>query len=131
MRSNATTSNKALAISNDNGQVDVIRKDKDVYAALVKAYAVCGRVEGGKRFLSKIESALDTQEDVTSVRDVVALKGFLPEWLKNGSFREAYTHAVEHLSTHARHIAMAAICIKAADGDAITVAHRGIRRSSC
>ncbi len=113
---------KALAISNDNGQVNVVRKDNDVYAAVVKAYTVCGLTEGGQRFLSKIESALETQEDVTSVRDIVTLKGFLPEWLKSGSFQEAYVYATEHLSSHARHIAMAAICIKAADGDAITVA---------
>ncbi|KAF1840763.1 uncharacterized protein K460DRAFT_191953 [Cucurbitaria berberidis CBS 394.84] len=113
---------KALAISNDNGEVEVVRKDNDVYAALVKAYTVCDRIEGGRKFLSKIESSLLTPQDVTSVRDIVSLKAFLPEWLKNGSFREAYLHASEHLTPQARHIAMAAICIKAADRDAIDVA---------
>lgn len=113
---------KALAISNDNGLVDVARKDNDVYAALIRAYAICDRFEGGRKFLSKIESALATPEDVTSVRDIVSLKAYLPEWLKNGSFQEAYTHATENLSPQARHIAMAAICIKAADRDAIEVA---------
>ncbi|KAH7388871.1 hypothetical protein BKA66DRAFT_414948 [Pyrenochaeta sp. MPI-SDFR-AT-0127] len=113
---------KALAISNDNGLVDVVRKDNDVYAALIKAYATCDRFEGGRKFLSKIESALATPEDITSVRDIVSLKAYLPEWLKNGSFQEAYIHATECLSPQARHIAMAAICIKAADRDAIEVA---------
>ncbi|KAF1835501.1 hypothetical protein BDW02DRAFT_597256 [Decorospora gaudefroyi] len=113
---------KALAISNDNGEVDISRKDYDVYAALVKAYTVCGRVEGAQKFLSKIESALATPQDVTSVRDIVGLKAFLPEWLRTGSFDEAYVHATEHLSPQARQIAMAAICIKAADRDAVEVA---------
>ncbi|KAF1943233.1 hypothetical protein EJ02DRAFT_145756 [Clathrospora elynae] len=113
---------KALAISNDKGEIEMARKDNDVYAALVKAYTVCNRIEGGQKFLSKIESALVTPQDVTSVRDIVGLKAFLPEWLKNGSFQEAYVHAIENLSPQARQIAMAAICIKAADRDAVEVA---------
>jgi pentatricopeptide repeat protein len=113
---------KALAVSNDNGEIELVRKDNDVYAALVKAYTICDRIEGGRRFLSKIESALATPQDLTSVRDIVSLKAFLPEWLKKGSFQEAYMHAIKYLSPEARHIAMAAICIKAADGDVIEVA---------
>ncbi|KAJ5027442.1 hypothetical protein J3E73DRAFT_381190 [Bipolaris maydis] len=113
---------KALAISNDNGEIEISRKDNDVYAALVKAYAVCDRLEGAQKFVSKIESGLTAPEEVTSVRDIVGLKAFLPEWLKNGSFDEAYVHATEYLSPQARQIAMAAICIKAADRDAVEVA---------
>ncbi|KAI4661293.1 uncharacterized protein J4E79_005106 [Alternaria viburni] len=113
---------KALAISNDNGELEITRRDNDVYAALVKAYTVCGRIEGAEKFLSKIESALATPEDVTSVRDIVGLKAFLPEWLRNGSFDQAYVHATEYLSPQARQIAMAAICIKAADRDAVEIA---------
>jgi len=113
---------KTLAVSNDNGEIDLVRKDNDVYAALIKAYAICDRMEGGQKFLSKIESALATEQDVTSVRDIVGLKALLPEWLKNGSFQEAFVHATENLSPHARHIAMAAICIKAADRDVIDIA---------
>ncbi|KAH7414329.1 hypothetical protein DE146DRAFT_32082 [Phaeosphaeria sp. MPI-PUGE-AT-0046c] len=113
---------KALAVSNDNGEIQVVRKDNDVYAALVKAYTVCDRIEGGQKFLAKIESSLATPEDLMSVRDIVGLKAFLPEWLKTGSFSEALAHAAEKLSPQARHIAMAAICIKAADRDAIEVA---------
>jgi pentatricopeptide repeat protein len=113
---------KALAISNDHGELDLVRKDNDVYAALVRAYTVCDRIEGGQKFLSKIERALATPEDVTTVRDIVSLKAFLPEWLKSGAFQEAYVHATEYLSPQARVIAMAAICIKAADRDAIAVA---------
>lgn len=113
---------KALAVANDNGSVQLVRKDKDVYAALIKAYAVCDRMEGGQKFLSKVEAALAGPEDVTSLRDIVGLKALLPAWLNNGSFREAYVHATESLSPQAQHIAMAAICIKAADRDAMDIA---------
>ncbi|KAF2632277.1 hypothetical protein BU25DRAFT_406817 [Macroventuria anomochaeta] len=113
---------KALAVANDNGSIQLVRKDKDVYAALIKAYAICDRMESGQKFLSKVEAALATPEDVTSLRDIVGLKALLPTWLKKGSFQEAYVHAIESLSPQAQHIAMAAICIKAADCNVIDVA---------
>ncbi|KAF2189799.1 hypothetical protein K469DRAFT_658981 [Zopfia rhizophila CBS 207.26] len=113
---------KTLAISHDNGEITLSRKDNDVYAALIKAYTICGRTEGGEKFLSKIEDALTTQEDITSVNDIVSLKAFLPEWLKSGSFQEAFTHASEKLSPQARQLAMAAICIKAADKNVMDIA---------
>jgi pentatricopeptide repeat protein len=114
---------KALAISHDNGNVNLTRKDNDVYAALIKAYATCGRSEGGWKFLSKIQKALANPEDATTVRDIVSLKAFLPEWLNTGSFQEAFIHAAEVLSPQARQIAMAAICIKAADNNAMDIAN--------
>ena len=113
---------KALAISNDNGDVSLTRKDQDVYAALIKAYAICDRMEGASKFLSKVEHALTTPEEIASFRDIVSLKAFVPQWLKKGALHEAYTHAVENLSPQARQIAMAAICIKAADSDVLDIA---------
>ncbi|KAF2279630.1 uncharacterized protein EI97DRAFT_492184 [Westerdykella ornata] len=113
---------KALAISNDNGDVSLARKDNDVYAALIRAYAICGRFEGGWKFLSKIEQALSAPEDVIRVRDIVTLKAFIPEWLKNGSFKEAFVHATEILNPQARGDAMAAICVKAADDNVMDIA---------
>ncbi|KAF3035018.1 hypothetical protein E8E12_005567 [Didymella heteroderae] len=113
---------KALAVANDNGSVQLVRKDKDVYAALIKAYASCDRMEGGQKFLSKVEAALIEADDITSLRDIVGLKALLPTWLNNGSFKEAFAHASESLSPQAQHIAMAAICIKAADRDVMDIA---------
>lgn len=113
---------KALAISHDNGDITLSRKDNDVYAALIRAYAICDRMEGGQKFLTKIEKALSSPEDIASIRDIVSLKAFVPEWLKKGSFHEAYAHAAETLSLPARHIAMAAICIKAADSNVVDIA---------
>jgi len=106
---------KALAIANDKGEISLLRKDNDVYAALIRAYSICGRSEGGRKFLSKIEETIVDPEDITPLRDIVSLKALLPVWLKNGSFEEAFVHASEKLSPEARHLAMAAICIKAAD----------------
>ncbi|KAH7114229.1 hypothetical protein B0J11DRAFT_130631 [Dendryphion nanum] len=113
---------KALAVSSNNGDVTVSRKDNDVYAALVKAYAICDRFEGGRKFLSKIEAGLASPEEVEIVRDVVNLKAFIPEMLKNEAFHQAYACAIEEISPQARHVAMAAICIKAADKNVIDVA---------
>ncbi|KAF2995854.1 hypothetical protein E8E13_003379 [Curvularia kusanoi] len=113
---------KALAVAGDNGNVHVVRKDKDVYAALIKAYASCDRMEGGQKFLAKVEAALTEPEDITVLRDIVGLKALLPTWLNNGSFKVAYQYATESLSPQAQHIAMAAICIKAADRDVMDVA---------
>ncbi|OSS45824.1 hypothetical protein B5807_09550 [Epicoccum nigrum] len=113
---------KALAVANDNGNVQVVRKDKDVYAALIRAYASCDRMEGGQKFLAKVEAALTEAEDINVLRDIVGLKALLPTWLNNGSFKVAYQYATESLSPQAQHIAMAAICIKAADRDAMDVA---------
>ncbi|KAF2745538.1 hypothetical protein M011DRAFT_479043 [Sporormia fimetaria CBS 119925] len=118
---------KALAISNENGDLSISRKDKDVYAALIRAYAICGRFEGGWKFLSKIEKVLASPEEVTMVRDIVTLKAFIPEWLKAGSFQEAFTQATETLSPEARPLAMAAICIKAADKNHLDIATRAFQ----
>ncbi|KAF2637965.1 hypothetical protein P280DRAFT_471621 [Massarina eburnea CBS 473.64] len=113
---------KALAISHDAGKIALIRKDNDVYAALIKAYAICDRFEGGSKFLSKIEANLTSSQDVSSVRDIVSLKALVPEWLKRGHFHEALAHASGSLGPQAHQLAMTAICIKAADSNAIAIA---------
>ncbi|KAF2089112.1 pentatricopeptide repeat protein [Saccharata proteae CBS 121410] len=111
---------KTLAIANDKGDNSLIRKDDDVYAAVIKAYTICGRIEGGNKFLAKLEEA--TPQRAASLRDIVGLKSFIPVWLKNGSFSDAISYASEKLSANARRVAMAAICIRAADQNAVDVA---------
>ncbi|OCK86426.1 hypothetical protein K432DRAFT_430967 [Lepidopterella palustris CBS 459.81] len=113
---------KALAIASDKGEISLSRKDHDVYAALIRAYAICDRLEGGHKFLSKIEETLVNPEELTSLRDIIGLKAFLPEWLRIGSFEEALVHATEKLSPEARHIAIAAICVRAADKNSMDIA---------
>ncbi|EKG19286.1 hypothetical protein MPH_03149 [Macrophomina phaseolina MS6] len=113
---------KALAIANDKGENVLVRKDNDIYAALIKAYAVCERVEGGRKFLAKLEASLEDPERAAVLRDIVGLKAFIPVWLKNGSFQDAVNHARKELSSDARNVAMAAICVRAADHNAMEVA---------
>lgn len=113
---------KALAIAHNHGDLSLVRKDNEVYAALIKAYAVCGRLEGGWKFLTKIEKSLSAPEDVSAVRDAVSLKAFIPEWLKSGSFKEAFSHALKSLSPRALPTALAAICVQAADKNVVDIA---------
>lgn len=113
---------KALAVANDKGENAMVRKDHDVYAAVIKAYAICERLEGGRKFLSKLQESIEDPTRIASLRDIVGLKAFIPVWLKNGSFQDAVAHAREELSSEARNVAMAAICVRAADNNAIEVA---------
>lgn len=115
---------KALAISDDSGKLSVkYRMDNKVYAAVVKAYAVCGRMAGGVRFLGKI---VDSYEGVTedrstrleALQDTVVLNGLIQERLDSCQFQEALNVVEErNLSDHARSQAMAKISIAAADKD--------------
>lgn len=113
---------KALAIANDEGHNQLVRKDDDVYAAVIKAYIICGREEGGRKFLSKLQESLTAPERFTSLRDLVGLKAFIPVWLNDGSFEIAIAHARGELSKNARVIAMAAICVRAADQNKTDIA---------
>ncbi|TKA57303.1 hypothetical protein B0A49_13156, partial [Cryomyces minteri] len=54
--------------------------------------------------------------------DTVGLKAFLAVWLKNRAFSKAMDFAAEKLSAGARTVAMAAICITAADSNNSDVA---------
>ncbi|KAK8251759.1 hypothetical protein IWZ00DRAFT_543858 [Phyllosticta capitalensis] len=113
---------KALAIANDDGQNQLVRKDDDVYAAVVKAYIICGREEGGRKFLAKLQESMEVPERFAALRDLVGLKAFIPVWLNNGSFQVAVDHARDQLSADARMVAMAAICVRAADQNKTDIA---------
>lgn len=115
---------KALAISDDNGQLSVVdRKDHEVYAAVIKAYAVCGKMAGGIRFFGKI---LDSYQGIVdnrlarldAMQDTVVVNALVQGCIENRSFREALGMVNEkHLSASARARAMAKICVAAADSD--------------
>ncbi|KAF2842333.1 hypothetical protein M501DRAFT_927214 [Patellaria atrata CBS 101060] len=113
---------KTLAISNDKGDLSMVRKDNDVYAALIKAYAICNRLEGGQKFLKRVETVIEAPELIAALQETVALKAFVPYWLNVGSFEQAFAYAVEHLNSRARNLAMAGITIKAADRNEIEIA---------
>ena len=113
---------KSLAIADDAGHSAIInRNDNEVYAAVVKAYAMCGRMEGGHRFLAKV---VDSFADVTeyrkerleAVQDTVILNALIAELVRTVDFSGALRVAEERsLKPSVRSEAMSRICTAAAD----------------
>lgn len=120
---------KSLAIADDSGISGIIdRKDNEVYAAVVKAYALCGRVDGGNRFLGRVvDSFADVteyrKERVEAVQDIVVLDALVEERLTGGDFSGALRVAEERSLTPAmRREAMSRICTTAADHGDVSLA---------
>lgn len=113
---------KSLAIADNAGQSAIVdRKDNEVYATVVKAYAICGKVDGGHRFLGRV---IDSFADVTqyrkerleAVQDTVVLNALVGERLSAGDFAGALRIAEERSMTPSvRSEAMSRICTAAAD----------------
>ncbi|KAL2039817.1 hypothetical protein N7G274_007217 [Stereocaulon virgatum] len=113
---------KALAMVDDAGSLAIIdRKDNEVYAALIKAYAMCGKVDGGQRFLGKIVDSYanvteNRKERLEAVQDTVILNALVEERLNTGDYAGALRMAEERsLTPSARSQAMARISVTAAD----------------
>lgn len=106
---------KSLAVAHDQGETSMVRKDEDVYAAVVKAYGLCDRMNGGLKFLGKIEDMLDGSDRLPLLRDTVALQSLYPQWLEQDRHSEAMSHATSNLSENGRRQALATICINAAN----------------
>lgn len=106
---------KKLAISNNNGQVDLVRKDMDVYAAMVRSFVIVNDETTANEFVDKLDASSPSKEYFINLQDTVGLKGFLPEWLKNAEFEKALTYINGNLSSVAKDVGFAAVCIKSAD----------------
>ena len=120
---------KALAISDDSGKEVIIgRNDNNVYASLVKVYAVCGKIDGGNRFIGKIVGSYDgvtadRKERLEVVQDTIILDALIQERLDSGSFLEALNMAEERdLTSSVRSQSMVRICAAAADHGEIDLA---------
>lgn len=116
---------RSLAMVDNAGVFTIInRKDDDVYAALIKAYAMCNKSDGANRFLAKIiESYADvtqySTEQLAAIQDTLVLDALVQERLDAKDFSGALKIAKERLSQDAQGQAMARICSMAADhGDA-------------
>ena len=117
---------KALAIADDAGKQSIIdRKDNEIYAALVRAYASLGRFEGGHRFVGRIVDSYanvveNRKERLEAVQDSIVLDGLMEERLAAKDFSTALRIAEErNLTPEARSHAMIKLCSAAADnGDA-------------
>ena len=113
---------KDLAIASNAGDLVMEgRQDNEVYAALVKAYARCGRIPGAEKFLGKVLQSYvpDTehrQEKIKATQDTVLVDGFVQQSLDAGNFADALKLLEERaLTDPARDKAFARISIAAAD----------------
>ncbi|KAF2720619.1 hypothetical protein K431DRAFT_304265 [Polychaeton citri CBS 116435] len=114
---------KNLAIAHNEGLNNIVRADNEVYASLIKAYGAADRLKQGLKFLSSIQAAFASQTDVDNLRDVVARTALLPLALKDGDLEKALDIA-NSMTASALNNAMAAICIAAADRNALDVSNK-------
>ncbi|KAL9614994.1 MAG: hypothetical protein Q9167_000525 [Letrouitia subvulpina] len=131
---------KSLAIADDRGQQAVTdRQDNDVYAAVVKAYAICGKLDGAKRFQSKILESYQNpdklqRERLQETQEAIISKALVQDQLEKRHFAEALKIAEdESLTPSARSAIMARICSGAADNDSTNLAetaHRSVKADS-
>ncbi|KIW06981.1 uncharacterized protein PV09_02640 [Verruconis gallopava] len=121
---------KALAIAHDKGEISMSRKDEDVYAAVIKAYLITNQQEGADRFFHKLIAVTAEEEKQLSLKETVALRSYLAQWLKMHNFEEAFTYASSKLVGIARDIGLSAVCIRAADRNSYEVAARAFSQLS-
>lgn len=114
---------KALAILDNHGKPAIKkRNDRDVYAAVVRAYSSCNRHEHGKNFYSKIRSAYENsvdnhQELQDALRDSISVDAVIADRIRQGDFAQAMRVIdEEQLTIQARDQALLRICVAAADG---------------
>ncbi|KAL8783619.1 MAG: hypothetical protein Q9213_004479 [Squamulea squamosa] len=115
---------KDMAIQDDAGHRKLLnRSDYEVYAAVIKSYASCGRHEGGDRFFAKILNSLDSteqhgQELLNDAQDIIIIHGLIQQRLDAGQYKQALEIAEERSMTPAaRSKAMVRICSAAADNN--------------
>ncbi|KAL8790986.1 MAG: hypothetical protein Q9195_006131 [Heterodermia aff. obscurata] len=114
---------KALAILDNYGKPAIKeRNDRDVYAAVVRAYSSCNRQEHGQNFYNKIrstyEDSVDSHQELRdALRDSISVDAVVPGHIKQGDFAQAMRVInEEQLTTRARDQALLRICVAAADG---------------
>lgn len=128
---------KSLAIADDAGRVAIIdRKDEEVYAAVVKAYASNGNREGGNRFFAKIVKSFGSaselrQNILQAIQDRVVLDALVQEHLDVGQISEALATAQgQSLTPSIRSTAMARICARAADQNDVDLATKAYQSTN-
>ena len=121
---------KLLAIADDNGKLSIIeRRDSEVYAAVIKAYSICGKADGADRFAGKIVGSFKSlpagtrQERLQKFQDVVTVQGLVEAHISRGAFSSALEAAESNNLSHISQLqAMNKICISAADNNQIGIA---------
>lgn len=121
---------KSLAIADDNGVFGIVeRRDNDVYAAVVKAYLICGKQEGAQRFVDKLvaatgEASPEQNARLTELKTTIVRDAMVQNALEKGSFHQALQDAEAELHSEARDQTIAQICVAAADAGISDVATR-------
>ena len=118
---------KGLAIANNDGANSMVRKDDEIYAAVIEAYATCGRLEGGLQFLHRIEGTINDEYALAELRDTVWTKSIYPHWLQNGRHKEVMEHASENLSAPGQAQALSYVCMDASKKNMKDVANDSFR----
>ncbi len=115
---------KEMAIQDDAGHSKLSsRNDNEVYAAVVKSYALCSKHEGGDRFYARIVDSFDSvkvngQEMLEKAQDVIVTHGLIQHRLDTRQYKEALTIAEDRSMTPvARSDALVRICSAAADNN--------------
>ena len=113
---------RSLAVADDAGKFVIIqRNDNEVYAAILKAYTICGKIEHGKRFFDRIIESYSgvtehRKERLEVMQDAVMVKALIQARLDTGDLQHALKIAEEGaLTSFARSVAMARVCTAAAD----------------
>jgi pentatricopeptide repeat protein len=108
-----------LAIANNNGEETLHdRLDANVYAAVINAYVVTGKLEGAKTFYEKIVREYDV--DAASIKDALISSGFVKGFIDRGIYTRALEWA-QMVESQARGATMAEVATVAADhGDKLT-----------
>ncbi|KAL8870985.1 MAG: hypothetical protein Q9174_003094 [Haloplaca sp. 1 TL-2023] len=106
------------------------RVDHQVYAAVVKGYAMCGRHDGGDRFFTRImvslqNAAVPNQETIEDAQDRIVGHGLIQQRLDAAEYSVALRIAEKcTLTPTTRSRAMAHIACMAADGNEGDVARK-------
>jgi pentatricopeptide repeat protein len=120
---------KALAVANNANEISIDRIDNEVYASLIEAYGVAGRLKGGLKFLASIQASLGDATKLEEIRDVVASKALLPLALKDATFQDAFNLSTS-LSGRAQSAALTSIATAAADANSADVSMRAFEMLS-
>lgn len=109
-----------LAIAHNAGETELIRRDNDVYAAIIKAYGSSDRLKGGLKLFSGVQATITDETELNALREVVALQALLPVALKEESLGTAMD-LTRSLTGFAHASSLAAVVIAAADRNLSTL----------
>ena len=113
---------KALAIADNDGIGNIVRKDDEIYAAVVRAYMTCGRTDGALQFLDRILGSTNDPALSATFKDAIYSRSIYPVWIQDNRHGDIISHAQDHLTSTGKAQALALACSDAADKNLTEVA---------